>query len=160
MKKRLKTMIAGILALAVVVTAIPAQTVSAKAAAMSEKDFYYTSYGEEMCFMDMDDDMSGRISFLTSKTEKTYRGIKVGSKLSAVKSKYGSATKQKFSTKDSFDKYIKQYYPRYGISISKWKSYVEYTYKKGTKADRRLRFYLDKNDKVTATVYILSLIHI
>lgn len=155
MKKNVKSFLAGILALAVMITAIPAQTVSAKAAAMSKKDFSYTytGSGEKMYFTDMDDP-NGRVSFLTTKDVKTYRGVKVGSKISTVKSKYGSATKKKFDTKESFNKYMKQYYFKYGVSISKWKYYVEYTYKKNTGSDRRLRFYLDKNNKVTAIVYI------
>lgn len=159
MKKRMKVFLAGVLVLVVMGAIVPVQTVSAKAAKMSKKDFYGTWNGVKMCLMDQDDS-SGRVSIFTSPEQlKTYRGIKVGSKLSTVKSKYGSAAKQKFDTKERFNKYIQQYYRRYGVysiskSISKWKSYVEYTYQKNTKNDRRLRFYLDKNDKVTAIVYI------
>lgn len=105
--------------------------------------------------MDMDDDMNGRVTVVSTKEVKTNRGIKVGSTLSTVKSVYGSAAKKKFKTNESFNKYIKQYYSRYGISsVSSWKNYVEYTYKKGTENDRRLRFYLNKNDKVTYIIYI------
>lgn len=150
----MKVFLAGVLALVVMIAVVPAQTVSAKSAKMSKKDFYGTSSGYKICFMDKDDSI-GRVNIYTSKKLKTYRGIKVGSKLSTVKSKYGSATKKKFNTKEAFNKYIKQYYLRYGMyNISKWKSYVEYTYKKNTKNDRRLRFYLDKNNKVAAIVYI------
>ena len=154
MKKGMRRFLAGMLALAVMLTAIPAQTVSAKPAKLSENDFYYISQGYEMSLMEKDDEW-GRVSALTSKDEKTRRGIKVGSKLSAVKSKYGNASKKKFDNKESFNRYIRQYYQRHGIySISTWKNYVEYSYKKNTKNDRRFRFYLDKNDKVAAIVYI------
>ena len=57
-------------------------------------------------------------------------------------------------TKESFSKYIKQYAFQYGANTSGWKKYLEYSYKKNTKNERRLRFYLNKNDKVTAIVYI------
>lgn len=43
---KMKTMIAGILALAVMATVIPAQTASAKPAAMSEKDFFIPAMGK------------------------------------------------------------------------------------------------------------------
>ena len=42
MKQNVTSFLAGILAHAVMITAIPAKTVSAKAAAMSKKDFSYT----------------------------------------------------------------------------------------------------------------------
>lgn len=153
MKKYVKSLLAGILAFAVLVTAIPVQTVSAKPASMSKKDFIYTLGGEKMYLTDMDD-VDGRVSVLTNKDLKTNRGIKVGSKMSAVKSKYGKISSKKFDTKESFNKYIKQYAFQYGANTSGWKKYLEYSYKKNTKDDRRLRFYLDKNDKVTAIVYI------
>lgn len=155
MKKYVKSFLAGVLALAVMITAIPAQTVSAKPASMSKKDFSYTytGSGEKMYFTDMDD-VDGRVTILTDKNVKTNRGVKVGSKLSAVKSKYGKITSKKFDTKESFNKYIKQYDFQYGVNTSAWKKYLEYSYKKNKKDDRRLRFYFDKNDKVTAIVYI------
>lgn len=155
MKKYVKSFFAGVLAFAVMITAIPAQTVSAKPAAMSKKDFTYTyvNSGDAMSFTDMDEP-DGRAVFLTDKNIKTKRGIKIGSTLSSVKNKYGSTSKKKFDNKESFNKYIRQYDFTYGVSSSKWKNYVEYAYKKNTKSDRRLRFYLDKNDKVTAITYI------
>lgn len=153
MKKGIRSFLAGVLAVAVMVTAIPMQTVFAKPAAMSKKDFIYTSNGEKMYFTDMDAE-DGSLIIMTDKYIKTKRGIKIGSKLSTVKSKYGNASKKKFDNKESFNKYIRQYDFQYGVNTSKWKNYVEYTYKKNTKNDRRLRFYLDKNNKVTAIVYI------
>lgn len=154
MKKGMKKFLVGMLAFAMMLNVIPAQTVSAKPAKLSEKDFYYVSSdGYEMSLMEKDDPW-GRVN-VVGQVCKTKRGIKVGSKLSAVKSKYGDASKKKFDNKESFNKYIRQYYQQHGSnSISAWKNYVEYSYKKNTKDDRRLRFYLDKNDKVTEIVYI------
>lgn len=154
MKQKKNKIIAGVLAFVLMFTIIPAQNAAAAPAKLSIKDFYYTSSGYEMTFMEKDDDYSGTLSDYTDKNLKTHRGIKVGNKLSAVKKKYGKAAKKKFNTKDSLNKYIKEYYFEYGIDFSKWKSYVEYAHKKNTKNDRRLRFYLDKKDKVTAIVYI------
>lgn len=154
MRQKINRIVAGVLAFILMFTIIPAQNAQAAPAKLSIKDFYYTSSGYETTFMEKDDDYSGTLAVYTYKEMKTHRGIKVGSKLSAVKSKYGNAAKKKFNTKDSLNKYIKEYYFAYGIDFSKWKSYVEYAYKKNTKNDRRLRFYLDKKDKVTAIVYI------
>lgn len=134
---------------------ISAQAVSASASELKEKDFEYTSSGYKMHFMD--DEYYGCVRSLNRKTEKTYRGIKVGSKLKTVRSKYGNSPKKKFDTKESFNKYIRQYYFEYGLHITKWKYYVEYTYKKNTKEDRRFRFYLDKNDKVVTILYIYGI---
>lgn len=150
-----KRWMAGILALVLILAAIPVQNVSAAPKALSMEDFYYYSSGHKMFF----DDDNCNLAILAGKTQKTYRGIKVGNKLSEVKKKYGKA-KKKLGAADSFNKYIEEYDFVYGFSyggtFSKWKSFVEYTYKKNTKEDRRLRFYLDKNDKVAAIVYIRS----
>lgn len=153
MNKRIKRWIAGVLTVVFMITVMPVQMIWAAPKKLSMQDFCYTYGTEKMYFTDMDEE-NGRISSLSEKNVKTNRGIAVGSKLSDVTRKYGKASKKKFGKKDSFDKYIKQYYFQYGISISNWKNYVEYTYKKGTKDDRRLRFYLDKNDKVVTVIYI------
>lgn len=152
MKQKRIGHIVGIIVFSLIFIVMAAQAASASSAKLSKKDFEYTSNGYKMHFMD--DEYYGCIRSLRQKTEKTYRGITVGSKLSNVRKKYGNAPKKKFDTKDSFNKYIKQYDFRYKLNTTKWKYYVEYTYKKNTKEDRRFRFYLDKNDKVVIVIYI------
>lgn len=151
MKRRAMKYIAGVLAFILMVTIVPVQAVYAAPKKLTLKDFNYSYDGDSFQYSFLD---TGGLSFIVDKKAKTYRGVRVGSKLSVVKKKYGNADKKKFDTKDSFNKYIKEYDFVYGIVISNWKNYVEYAHKKNTKNDRRLRFYLDKNDKVAAIVYI------
>ncbi len=142
------------LMLVVMISMMSLQTVTAAPKKMAKTDFhYYLSTGDTWSFMEMDqEDGSGRISGM-SKGEKTYRGIKLGDSASLVMKKYGKTTKKKFNNSDKFNKFIKYYSGYYNLDITGWKYYLEYTYKKGTKNDRRLRFYLNKKNKVVDIIY-------
>lgn len=153
--KRMTRMIAGILAFALLISVIPAQTVSAKPAKMSAKDFSYKSGGETY-YLDDTGDEDGTLRLMYDKKFKTYRGIKVGSWWNTVKKKYGNTSKKKLGS-DKFTKYIKVYKDYYGytdLSTSKWKYYADYKYKSSWGSDQRLRFYMDKNNKVVCIAYI------
>lgn len=148
-----KSLIAWVLALVMVLTMIPTDTVSAAPAKMRLKDFLaYTSSGELYELAAVADE-GGRISALFE-GEKTYRGIKVGSTVSAVKKKYGSATVKKYTGKDNFGKYLKQYGAYWGIDTTGWKTYLDYTYTESKTLEHRLRFCFDKNNKVIKILYI------
>ena len=84
----------------------------------------------------------------------TNRNIKWGSSASTIIKKYGKATKVKYSKKDTFHKCLKYYITT--IDTSAWKSYLEYTYKEGDN-EYKIRFYLNKKNKVTAVAYLKNL---
>lgn len=153
MRQRAMRCIAGVLAFLLIAAMVPVQEIYAAPKKLSLKDFnYFYGGGESGSFLDTD-----KVSVILGKDIKTYRGIRVGSKLSAVKKKYGNSGKKKYDAKESFNRYYKEYGFQYtggDKDDSKWKNYVEYVYKKNGKNDRRLRFYLDKNDKVAAIIYI------
>lgn len=164
--KKWKQRIATVLMLAMLVTLIPVGTVQAKSkspAKLGEKDFVYTYTGKKSDFLkDSKDNETWWYSFwkntdIKSKnkyTVKTKRNVKIGSTESYVKKQYGNTSKIKVNGKDSFYKKIK--YGYFQIDISTWKNYLEYNYKKGS--DKyKIRFYLDKKNKVTAIAYIKNL---
>lgn len=143
----------GLMAILFVMAVIPAQSVMGAPKAMELKDFYYyLSDGSEWNFMEVEDE-GPRMATLDEGC-KTYRGIKVGDKASKVISKYGKVTKKKFNNNDSFNKFVKLYKNYYGVDTTDWKYYLEYTFKKGTKNSRTLRFYLNAKNKVVDVVYI------
>lgn len=84
---------------------------------------------------------------------KTRRGIKLGSSLSYVKKKYGWAKKQKVKSTDKHIEYMT--YCCNTEDISQWKNYVEYTYKNN--GTYKIRFYLNKKDKVEAILFAKNL---
>lgn len=76
----------------------------------------------------------------SSKKKSTYRGIKIGKKKSAVNKAYGDLTWNKCTSKDPFTKMK-------GLKKNKVKQYGDVKYGK-----YRIRFYLNKNNKVVAIV--------
>lgn len=85
---------------------------------------------------------------------KTRRNVKFGSSESYVKKQYGKTKKVKVTKKETYYKLIKYNHPN--VDVSTWKSYLEYTYKKSGD-NYKIRFYLDKKNKVTAVIYLKNL---
>lgn len=170
MKKFLKQFISLALAIMMLVTAVPMGKVEAKSKKLSKKDFEYTLDGKKHNFFTKNKEYgwawsinyeytdtkssNSKYNKVTVKTFKTKRGIKWGSTEAAVKKQYGKTTKKKNKTTEQFYKIVKYYCP--AIDTSAWKNYLEYTYKEG-KDDYRIRFYLDKKNKVTSIVYFKNL---
>ncbi len=75
-----------------------------------------------------------------SKKKTTYRGVKVGNKKSKVNKLYGDLSWKKCSSKDPFTKMK-------GLKKNKVKKYGDVTYGK-----YRIRFYLNKSNKVVAII--------
>lgn len=143
----------GLMAALLVTAVVPAQIAFAAPAQMTLDDFYYyLSDGSDWSFMEVEDE--GPRMELLGEGCKTKRGIKVGDKASTVISKYGKVAKKKVNNKDSFTKFMSYYSEYYEINTSKWKYYLEYTFKKGTKNSRTLRFYLNAKNKVVDVLYI------
>ncbi len=165
-----KQKISMLLVLAMLVTLIPVGNVQAKSknpAKLGAKDFVYTYGGrKEDAIKGLKSFDQGQGAYLleskitdtknvksSGKSLKTNRNVKEGSTESYVIKQYGKTSKVKVKQSERFYKCIKYNAP--GIDTSAWKNYLEYTYKKGS--DKyRLRFYLDKKNKVTAIVYILN----
>lgn len=148
-----RTLAMGLMAIMFALTFFPANVAFAAPKKMSLEDFYYyLPDGSDWSFMEVEDE--GPRMELLGEDCKTKRGIKVGDKASKVTSKYGKTTKKKVSNKDSFTKFMSYYSEYYEKDTSKWKYYLEYTYKKGTKNSRTLRFYLNAKNKVVDVLYI------
>lgn len=160
MKNKVKKLISLMLAVVVLVAMVPAGKVEAKSPAkLSAKDFVFTGNGEKTDFIEMSKnstayygiwakDVDSKIGF------KTNRGIKFGSTAATVKKKYGSAEKKTFKTTETAFKNVKYKAP--GYDYSTWKSYLEYSYKNGSDT-YKIRFYLNKNNKVEAVFYLKNL---
>lgn len=87
--------------------------------------------------------------------KKTARGIIIGSKSSEVLKAYGNESAIKYSSKDYIHQYVEKNYPEF--DTSRWVKYLEYKYteKSGdSKGEYRIRFYLDKDSKVTEIMFI------
>ena len=169
--KNWKQHIAVILMLTILVTLIPVGTVQAKSKKISKlgaKDFLYTSNGKkedaikDLKSVDQGDGAYWLFNKIIDtknikgnvKSFKTNRNVKIGSTESYVKKKYGKTSKVKVKQNEKLYKCIK--YNDCGRNTSAWKNYLEYIYKKGS--DKyKLRFYLDKKNKVTAIAYIRNL---
>lgn len=164
--KKWKQKIATVLVLAMLVTLIPVGNVQAKSkspAKLGEKDFVYTEGGKkkDVIKTSINNETWWDLVYENTDTKsknnnklKTKRNVKVGSTASYVKKQYGNTSKVKVNGKDRFYKTIKYNY--FQIDISIWKNYLEYNYQKGS--DKyKIRFYLDKKNKVTAIVYIKNL---
>lgn len=80
-----------------------------------------------------------------SKKKKTARGIKVGSKKTTVNNKYGELKWKKCTKKDPFTKMK-------GLKKNKVKTYGDVTYGK-----YRIRFYLNKKNKVVAIIFACNI---
>lgn len=164
--KKWKQRIATVLMLAMLVTLMPVGTVQAKGkspAKLGAKDFVYTEGGKKTDVIKASKnnetwwDMFWKTTDTKSKhkdREKTKRNVKIGSTEAYVKKQYGNTSKVKVNGKDRFYNTIK--YGYFQIDISIWKNYLEYNYKKGND-NYKIRFYLDKKNKVTAFVYIKNL---
>ena len=148
-----RTIIWGLMAIMFALTIIPSKVAFAEPKKMEYEDFfYYLPDGSDWSFMEVEDE--GPRMQLLGEGCKTKRGIKVGDKASKVISKYGKADKKKVNNKDSFTKFMSYYSDYYEKDTSKWKYFLEYTYKKGTKNSRTLRFYLNAKNKVVDVLYI------
>lgn len=80
--------------------------------------------------------------------------MKIGSTEAYVRRQYGKASKVKINKKEKFYKIMK--YESLGTDISACNSYLEYNYKKGS--DKyKIRFYLNKKNKVTGIIYLKNL---
>lgn len=165
MKKFMKQWMTLALAVMMLVTAVPMGNVEAKAKKLSKKDFQYTVDGKKQDFLTESkeygwwwhvfyDIPESKYCKGAVATVKTKRGIKLGSTEAKVTKQYGKTTKKKVSKTERFFKTIKYDFPT--IDTSNWKNYLEYTYKKG-KDNYKLRFYLDKKNKVTAFAYFKNL---
>ena len=165
MKKFMKQWMTLALAVMMLVTAVPMGNVEAKAKKLGKKDFEYTFEGKKHDFVTEKkqyewswfvfyDIPESKYCKDPGKTMKTKRNVKLGSTESKVTKQYGKATKKKVSKTERYYKKIKYDVPE--IDTSNWKNYLEYTYKKG-KDNYKLRFYLDKKNKVTAFVYFKNL---
>lgn len=163
--KRRTHLIAAILALALLVTLMPAETIQAANAApakLSAKDFIVTDDKGTQDFLEQTQGDEWAYAWVYKKTatkgqirtDKTNRNVKLGSTASFVKKQYGKTAKAKVDKTDRIYKTVQYEYPE--IDVSVWKSYLEYTYKAGINT-YKLRFYLGKNNKVTAMFYIKNL---
>ena len=154
MKITLKRVLAmGLMAVMFALAFFPTDVAFAAVQKMKYEDFfYYLPDGSDWSFMEVEDE--GPRMQLLSEGCKTRRGIKVGDKASKVISKYGKVTKKKVNNKDNFTKFMSYYSGYYNVDASNWKYFLEYTYKKGTKNSRTLRFYLNAKNKVVDVLYI------
>lgn len=169
MKKFMKQWMTLALAVMMLVTAVPMGNVEAKAKKLSKKDFEITRDGKKDNFLTLskefeashwyfykitDTKNSKYVKEGNFKTVKTKRNVKMGSTETAVMKQYGKAKKKKVSKTEKCFKQIK--YGQPAVDTSAWKNYLEYTYKQG-KDNYKIRFYLNKKNKVTAIVYIKNL---
>lgn len=133
------------------------QGVKAQAAGkLTKKDFTKTYGSNKFNFMKISADspnhlLCGYVDGSDDDDFKTYRGIKLKDSKDKVLEKYGKAKVKKVNLKED-NIYYAGKKRGYGSAkvIKKAKSYVEYTYKK---AKYRIRFYFDKNNKVSAFAY-------
>ncbi len=164
--KKWKQKISMLLVLAMLVTLIPVGNVQAKSkspAKLGAKDFVYTYDGKKTNFISESDMKETYYLFDSKDTDvkssgkgrlKTNRKVKVGSTESYVKKQYGKTAKVKVNKKERLYKYIK--YNHLTVDMSVWKNYLEYSYKKGS-GKYKIRFYLDKKNKVAAIFYVKNL---
>ena len=80
-----------------------------------------------------------------SKKKKTYRGITIGSSKSKIHSAYGELKWKKCTSKDPFVKMK-------GLKKNKVKTYADVTYGKD-----RIRFYVNKKNKVVAIIFACNI---
>lgn len=157
------------LAVMMLVTAVPMGNVEAKAKKLSKKDFEITRDGKKDNFLTLSKEFEASHWYFYKITDtknskyvkegnfknvKTKRNVKMGSTETAVMKQYGKAKKKKVSKTEKCFKQIK--YGQPAVDTSAWKNYLEYTYKQG-KDNYKIRFYLNKKNKVTAIVYIKNL---
>lgn len=168
--KKWKQHVTIVLMLTILVTLIPVGNVQAKSkspAKLGAKDFVCTEGGKKKDVIKMLKSykenggyfyQAGIADNKNVKTKgkflKTNRNVKIGSTESYVKKQYGKTSKVKVKQNERFYKQMK--YNQCGTDISIWKTYLDYNLKKGN--DKyKIRFYLDKKNKVTAIVYIKNL---
>ena len=164
--KKWKQHVTMVLMLTILVTLIPVGNVQAKSkspAKLGAKDFIYTENGKKFDFLKVSENQDTYYGWIvkstdtkvTTKKVTVSRKVKIGkSTESYVRKQYGNTAKKKVSAKDKIYKMMK--YRQCGTDISIWKNYLEYNYKKsGNKY--KIRFYLDKMNKVAGVVYIKNL---
>ena len=125
------------------------------ATTINKSDFVYTDKeGKQYDFIGE--------PWYTGKTELRYfyssdivtkRKIKIGDKSSRVLKKYGKTKKNKVKTSNKIYKSIQNDTMCCEYDISLWKTYLEYSYKKGSNK-YTLRFYLNSQNKVCTFMYI------
>ncbi len=166
MKENMKRFTWGLLAIAVIIMMFPAGKVSA-AAHLKQKDFVFKVDGKKYDFINkvsakdetyywVQQSVTDKSGYVKGENSSfmTNRKIKFYSKASTVIKKYGKVKKKKVTSKETFQKFMK--YNGFTVDTSQWKKYLEYSYKKG-KNQYKLRFYLNKKDKVVAVVYLKNL---
>lgn len=167
--KKWKLKIAWVLVFVILATFAPVQNVEAKGPAkLKAKDFIFTNdkgKKEDIIklskeydtfynyYLEVIDNKDRKGNIKNIKKVTTSRKVKIGSKESYVKKQYGKTQKKKINKKEKFYKYMK-----YNLceNISACKSYLEYNYTKG-KDKYKIRFYLDKKNKVTGIMYLKNL---
>lgn len=154
MKSFMKKLIIGLLVFTMCMPTSVTNVSANAVAKLSDEDLFYTVDGERETF-----DLYGanvNYYWYFCKTSKivTNRGIQMNDTATRVMKKYGMTTKQKFSAKEEFHKYLKYY--EIALNTSDYTSYLEYSYKKN-KDKRTLRFYLDSNDKVIGIFFIQNI---
>lgn len=168
MKKAKISMVMTMFVFTILFTLLSANSVLAKTktpAKLSAKDFIYTENDKKVDFLKTSKKHDWAYQFFwwvsdpayaaDRSVEKTSRNVEVGkSTASFIKKKYGEAKKVKVSSKDKFYKIIDN--EKVTVDTSTWDSYMEYTYKKD-KDSYRLRFYLDKKNKVMAFACLKNL---
>lgn len=168
MKKFMKQWMTLALAVMMLVTAVPMGNVEAKAKKLGKKDFEITRDGKKYNFLTASKESEGLHWYFNEntdtknskyfkgsfKTVKTKRNVKLESTEATVMKQYGKAKKKKVSKTERYFKQIK--YGQPAVDTSAWKNYLEYTYKQG-KDNYKIRFYLNKKNKVTAIVYLKNL---
>lgn len=167
--KKWKQKVAWMLMFVILASFAPVRNVEAKGAAkLKEKDFVYTNEkGKKENFLKMSKKDSGYYTFYyeiidnknvkgTGEKIKTNRKVKFGSTEKYVRRQYGNTPKIKVNKKERFYKIVKYNGVGATVDFSAWKSYLEYDYTKG-KDKYKIRFYLNKKNKVTAVVYLKNL---
>ena len=159
-----------IIAIAITSMAVPGEigNVQAKSktpAKLGAKDFVFIDKGEKINFIKRTKNVEGYywVFYEPSDTKANAKNSKIsssnrGSKIELGKTtesyiikNYGKTKSVKVSKKETIYKFME--YRECTIDLSTWKTYLEYTYKKG-KDKYFLRFYLDKKKKVTAVMYM------
>lgn len=168
MKKAKISMVMTMFVFTILFTLLPANSVLAKTktpAKLSAKDFVYNRNGKKVNFIKTSKDLdwayhsrcwtSDPNYIGDGSNETTRRNVDAGeSGASFIKKKYGETKKVKAGNNDRFYKIINN--EHLTTDTSAWDSYLEYSYKKG-KDSYKLRFYLDRKDKVMAFVYLKNI---
>ena len=143
--------------LVIVMLATVVGPVQAKAAEkISKSDFVFDAEGDTYDFLKLSKNDSGYYAYVEAKDKGVAlsRGIKMGSTEAEIKAAFGEVNKTTGSAKERFMKFVK--YNCLTTDTTSWTDYLEYKYteKKNTYL---IRFYLNKDNKLTAAVYLKNL---